>query len=93
MNDINAARCRNMWAEVLLAVLADYNADHCKQARAKDGNPQVVLDDALCYFRSADGRTVTGNAGITIRMDAILSLIALPRHEFTARHARMEEAA
>lgn len=83
---------RNMWGEVLLTVLSDYNADHGKQARMMDGRPDVVLNDALCYFRSADGRTVAGNAGIEIRMDAILSLIALPRHEFKLRQAKLEAA-
>lgn len=84
--DLHAIGCRRMWAASLLATLSDYNQRHAKCIRAKSG-ADAVLAEARRYLESRNGRQVAALAGITMRTDRALALIALPRVEFKARMA------
>ena len=76
--DPHAQARRRLWSAVLLAVLDDFNRDFVKRGDA-------ALDRAAAYLESRNGRCVAALAGIDLRLDAAIRLIALPRPEFRAR--------
>ena len=87
MNDILASSCRTMWADVLLAVMDDYNRDW-----QRPDMRHATICRARSYFASQDGRQVAAMAGIEVNIDAALAAIAMPRREWKLRASRIEEA-
>ncbi|MBW7057297.1 hypothetical protein KY389_11435 [Paracoccus bogoriensis] len=80
--DIDAARCRKLFASVLLAVLDDFNAQFNKELGRRRGNPEGVLHSASRYFRSRDARFLAALAGMEIGPAQVVSAVRLPRDEY-----------
>ena len=63
MMDHHAQACRTLWADVLLAVMDDFNRDYQRPKLRSD-----VLTRARSYLSGPDGRQVAALAGINVNV-------------------------
>ena len=82
MTDIQAARCRKLFAAVLLAQLDEFNGRYNKQKRLARGKPEAVAVEARRYLSGSSARYLAALAGIDIDLDRAIKAVMLSRDEY-----------